>query len=44
MAEKLVNELHEWEMNAFFPEMDGTCKAFKTVKHFCTELEKGLKD
>ena len=45
MAEKLVNELHEWEMNALSSLKETElARAFKTVKLFCTELEKGLKD
>ena len=45
MAEKLVNELHEWEMNALSSlKWTELARAFKTVKLFCTELEKGLKD
>ena len=45
MAEKLVNDLHEWEMKALSSlKWTELARAFKTVKHFCTELEKGLKD
>jgi len=45
MAEKLVNDLHEWEMKALSSLKETElARAFKTVKLFCTELEKGLKD
>lgn len=45
MAEKLVNDLHEWEMKALSSLKETElARAFKTVKFFCTELEKGLKD
>ena len=44
-AEKLVNDLHEWEMKALSSLKETElARAFKTVKLFCTELEKGLKD
>ena len=45
IAEKLVNDLHEWEMKALSSLKETElARAFKTVKLFCTELEKGLKD
>ena len=45
MAEKLVNDLHEWEMKALSSLKETElARAFKTVKLFCTELEKDLKD
>ena len=45
MAEKLVNDLHEWEMKALSSLKETElARAFKTVKLFCTELEKGLKE
>ena len=45
MAEKLVNDLHEWEMKALSSLKETElARAFKTVKLFCTELEKGLRD
>ena len=44
-AEKLVNELHEWEMKALSPlSRTELARAFKTVKFFCSELERGLKE
>ncbi len=42
-AEKLVKELHEWEMKALSPlSRTELARAFKTVKFFCSELERGL--
>ena len=44
-AEKLVKELHEWEMKALSPlSRTELARAFKTVKFFCSELERGLKE
>lgn len=45
LAENLVKELHCWEMKAL-SSLNKTelLRAFKTVKHFCAELEKGLKE
>lgn len=44
LAEKLVSDLHEWEMEALSPlSRTELARAFKTVKLFCAELEKGLK-
>jgi len=44
-AEKLVKELHEWEMKALSPlGRTELARAFKTVKFFCSELERGLKE
>jgi DNA-binding MarR family transcriptional regulator len=43
-AEKLVEQLHKWELNALSAiNKDEQISAFKTVKRFCDELEKGLK-
>ena len=45
LAEKLVNDLHEWEIKALSSiSKTELTRAFKTVKLFCTELEKGLKE
>jgi DNA-binding MarR family transcriptional regulator len=45
LAEKLVNDLHEWEIKALSSiSKTELTRTFKTVKLFCTELEKGLKE
>lgn len=45
LSEKLVKDLHEWEIKALSSlSKRELTRAFKTVKLFCTELEKGLKE
>ncbi len=45
LAERLVKDLHEWEIKALSSlSKTELARAYKTVKLFCTELEKGLKE
>ncbi|NLD05393.1 MAG: MarR family transcriptional regulator [Synergistaceae bacterium] len=45
LAEKLVKDLHEWEIKALSSlSKTELARAYKTVKLFCTELEKGLRE
>lgn len=45
LAEKLVNDLHEWEIKGLsYLSKTELTRTFKTVKLFCAELEKGLKE
>lgn len=45
VAKKLVKDLHTWEMKALssLSKIEIT-RAYKTAKHVCTELEKGLRE
>lgn len=44
LADKLVNELHGWEMKALSAiKKKELARTFKAVRDFCCELEKGLK-
>ncbi len=43
LAQALVGQLHKWELEALSAICeDERASAFKTVKRFCDELEKGL--
>lgn len=45
LAEGLVKDLHEWESRALsLLNETELLRAYKTVKFFCEELEKGLKE
>ncbi|MCE5202364.1 MAG: MarR family transcriptional regulator [Synergistaceae bacterium] len=43
LAGNLVDELHKWELEALSTIDEAECKAaFRTVRRFCDELERGL--